>query len=366
LLRCRRCGRKLGVRYGGAAPRVPRYVCHRGATEQAEPRCISLGAADADEAVGRELLRVVQPAAVEAARMASRQATSRQDELVQSLRLELQAARYEAERIRRQYDAAEPEHRLVAGELERRWDAALEKANEVQERLQREQAHREAAVTPAPEVFSDLAGNLARVWHDSSTDVRLKKRLARTLIREIVVDVQAEAGQVEMILHWQGGVHTLLHIHRRRRGESRRAASTEVVEAVRQLAWLCPDLMIAGFLNRNGLRTGQGNRWTRMNVCSLRSKHAIGAYCAARRREEGWMNLTQAAKHLRISPPSLRRAAEQGVAPALHPLQDGPWIFKREHLESASMQAFVARIARNRQRVAVHNPKQLTLFPSTT
>jgi len=120
LLRCRRCGHKLTVRYTGNRHDVLRYSCWRGFLDNGEPRCIAFGGVPADDAIGREVLRVVQPAAVEAAILANEEQAHKRDQVVAALQRDLEAAQYAAQRAQRQFDAADPENRLVADELERR------------------------------------------------------------------------------------------------------------------------------------------------------------------------------------------------------------------------------------------------------
>lgn len=366
LLRCRRCGRKLTVKYTGARHDIPRYHCLRGNLDHAEPRCIQVGGLDVDDAVSRELLGVVEPGAVEAAVLAAREATEKQDDVVRALELDLEAARYAAEKAWRQYDAADPENRLVADELERRWNAALEKAREIEERVEEEKVRCEEMVPPTAETFQGLARDLDRVWNDAAVDVRLKKRILRTLVEEVVVDVDARAGEVDLVIHWKGGVHTEIRIRRRRRGESRHAAPSQTVEAVRALALICADTAIAGYLNRNGLRTGRGNRWTRERVTSLRNNRGITRYSAERRRAEGWMTLTEAAAELGLSQLTLREAVERGKVKALHPLPQGPWIFRRDDLASPGAAEVVERVRRWRKRAGRQTPGQLSLLSSGT
>ena len=104
----------------------------------------------------------------------------------------------------------------------------------------------------------------------------------RTLIHEIVVDVNAEAGELILIIHWKGGVHTELRLPRRRRGQNGSQTSKDIVDAVRVLARTCSDDWIAAALNRSNLRTGRGNYWTRERVVSLRTYYEILCYEAKR------------------------------------------------------------------------------------
>jgi DNA invertase Pin-like site-specific DNA recombinase len=366
LLRCRRCGRMLAVRYTGSTHTVLRYVCCRGDLDNAEPRCINIGGDPVDEALSREILRVVQPAAVEAAVMAAQEIGSQQDDLIRALELELEAARYAGDRARRQFDAVDPANRLVADELERRWELALEKIRELEERIEKDWAQRRQVLPPDSAVFEDLTANLDRVWNHPQTDVRLKKRIVRTLIEEVLVDVESEVGETSLVIHWKGGVHTELRVRRRRRGQTSLHTSQDIVGAVHALTRICSDEVIAGVLNRNGLRTGRGNRWTRERVTSLRSKRKIVKHSPARQELEGWMNLTQAAAYAGVSGKTLRRAVERGEIQACHPLPDGPWIFKREDLDSPSARSVIERALRRRDPPTGHVFGQESLFTSTT
>lgn len=359
LLRCRKCGRKLRVYYTGRDHDILRYSCHRGALDLGEPRCITFGGWLADEMVGQELMRVVQPAAIQAAILASQQAASQKNEALEALKRELESAQYAVNRARRQYDAIDPENRLVADELERRWNQALVHVRDLEARI-------DSAVKTAPgnvatlEDFEQLAVNLREVWNAPEADPRLKKRIVRTLIQEIIADVDAEAGEIILIIHWRGGVHTELKLPRRRRRQSNHTPK-DIVEAVRVLAKICTDKVIAGYLNRNGLRTGRDNRWSSQYVNSMRNKHGIPCYSEEKRAMENWMNLTEAARYLKISSRTLRLAAMSGEIAGEHPLADGPWVFQLKDLESEAAKNLVWRTRVHFGPPALPHPEQQNL-----
>lgn len=359
LLRCRRCGRKLMVSYSGRNHAVPRYCCIRGRMDNGESTCINFGAVPVDEMVSREVLRVVEPSAIEAAVLVASEASTKQDEVIDSLLMDIKAARYAADRAGKQYHAVDPDNRLVADELERRWNQALERVYEVEQRLQQEQRRHQAKVPPSPGSLGALARDFDRVWNDPEIDIRLKKRIIRTLIEEVVVDIDLKAHEVDVVIHWKGGLHTAARVARRRKGQSSRHTASDTVEAVRVLARVCGDELIAGYLNRNGLRTGQGNRWTKERVTSLRSARKIPRYTMENQQAGGWMNLTQAAKHLGVSSRTLRQAAERGHINAEHPLPDGPWVFERACLDAPDVLAQFAHLPNARRGVAVPSPEQL-------
>ena len=162
-----------------------------------------------------------------------------------------------------------------------------------------------------------------------------------------------------------GGIHTELRLPRRRRGQ-RNSTAPETMEAVRVLARVCSDDVIAGLLNRNDLRTGHGNRWTRERVTSLRSHHKIPVYCHETAETEGWMNLTRAAAVLGVSPKTLRVAAEQREIEALHPLEDGPWLFKKSTLQAEVAKRLVDRVRSRRTNPAGQQNRDPDLFASMT
>lgn len=365
LVRCRRCGRKLTVRYTGARHNIPRYSCWRGLLDNGEPRCIGFGGLRVDDAIEEALLRVVEPGAIAAAAEAEKQAANRRDQVRDALSRDLQAARHTADRAFRQYDAADPENRLVAAELEVRWNRALAHVGEIESRIA---AHDVATPKPSPMTASDiaaLAGDLRTIWSVPTTDSRLKKRIVRTVIQEVVADIDDEASEIVLLIHWIGGVHTELRLPKRRRGQ-RNSTSGDIIVAIQQLVLIASDDLIAGILNRNGLATGYGNRWTRERVTAHRSHHKIPVFGPAPNGNEPWLNLRKAARLLGVAPKTLRLAAEAGEIDGLHPLPDGPWIFSRSELGKPQAQQIAHRARQNPKHPTGSHPDQQNLFASIT
>jgi len=364
LVRCRRCGRKLTVRYTGTRHNIPRYSCWRGLLDNGEPRCIAFGGLRVDDAIEEALLRVVEPGAIAAAVEAEAQAISRRDQVRDALMRDLEAARYSADRAFRQYDAADPVNRLVAAELESRWNRALTRVGEIETRIA---AH--DASTPGPSSLpanyvTTLSADLRAVWSAPTTDARLKKRIVRSVIHEVVADIDDKASEIVLLIHWIGGVHTELRLPKRRRGQ-RNSTSADIIAAVRQLVLIANDDLIAGILNRNGLVTGHGNRWTRERVTALRSYHKIPVFHPAPDGHEPWLNLSKAARLLGIAPKTLRLAAEAGEIEGVHPLPDGPWIFSRSALGGSEAQHIVHRARQNPNYPTGSHSDQQNLFSST-
>ncbi len=364
LLRCSRCGRKLTVRYTGSGHDVLRYSCMRGWLDNGEPRCIAFGGIRVDEAIGREVLRVVEPAAIEATVLACEERARQKDDILEALQRDLEAARYVVQRTQRQYDAADPENRLVTAELERRWNLSLQHVRDIETRIEQHIAEIDQGPVVTREDFDQLASQLESIWTDPSTSARLKKRIVRALLEEVLVDVDSSAGELILTLHWKGGVHTELHLPRRRRGQCGTQTSRELIEAITVLARISSDDIIASVLNRNGHLTGRANRWTRERVTSLRSHHRIPCYKSDE--QQPWINLTDAAALLDISPRTLRLAIDRGEIPADHPFADGPWVINRDILDSEAAQTLKLRAhTRPRKPAVLHSDQHQSLFSTT-
>jgi hypothetical protein len=212
--------------------------------------------------------------------------------------------------------------------------------------------------------IASLAQDLRTVWAAPTTDARLKKRIVRTVIQEVVADIDDATSEIVLMVHWIGGIHTEMRLPKRRRGQ-RNSTSGDIVAAIRQLVLIASDDLIAGILNRNGLLTGHGNRWTRERVTAHRSHHKIPVFRPAPDGNEPWLNLNKAARFIGVAPKTLRLAAEAGEIKGQHPLPDGPWIFSRSDLVEPEAQNLLHRARQNPRHPAGSHPDQNTLFPTT-
>jgi DNA invertase Pin-like site-specific DNA recombinase len=346
LLRCGRCGRNLHVGYSGVDGRVPRYCCRGAHLNHGTQWCISFGGLRADDAVVSAVLDAIQPAGIQAACDAWLQSRQDQDEKRKALELSLEKAAYDALRARRQYDVVDPENRLVAAELERRWNEALQKQAELKRRLDLECSTDKPIDENLRERLLQLGEDLWQAWNHPAAPVELKKRILRTVLTEIIVDVSDDPPEIQMRLHWQGGVHTQLRISRNRTGEHRRCTDRKVVDLVRELAKVCTDQSIASILNRLGYRTGAGNTWIESRVRGLRRYHDIEAMNAQGARS--WLTLAEAAGELAVSTSSVRKLIRLNILPAQQVVRYAPWVIERNKLDLAGVQEAVRAIHEGR------------------
>lgn len=331
LLRCARCGRLMQVQYESRSGRT-KYSCFTG-EGGALPRCrFYFSGPDPDELITRAVLQVMTPLTVEAAERAFLEHDAAENEREKAMARTCERARYEAERAQRQYDAIEPENRLVAASLEKRWNQALERQREAEDRwadirseLKREKRSRED--------FLALAAAFPDIWRAPATDIVLKKRIVRALIEEVSTE-EVPPHDILLRVHWRGGNHTEYRFRRILRGENRRQHPPETVDAIKQLLAICDDRLIAKYLSQNRVpRMGGATDWSAEHVRGARKKRGIPPHDPSARRRMGLMTLKEAAAFMGISPDGLQSLASRGEIPHEHPLATGPYIFRITDIE---------------------------------
>jgi DNA invertase Pin-like site-specific DNA recombinase len=358
LLRCGHCGRRLLVSYNGTKGDIGRYHCDATRSNPAAAPCISFGALRVDQAVGGEIVRLLQPLGVEAAVRAITDCEHQAGEKQRQLELALEQARYEAARARRQYDAVDPDNRLVAGELERRWNAALAAVDMLEKELEALVRQRPAALgAEERQRLLQMGADLEAAWHHPAAPAVTRKRIIRAVLREVVARVEDD--QIQLLLHWQGGDHTRLTVRKNRRGQTRWTVEPETIDLIRACARLMPDKAIAGMLNRTGKRTGRLNGWTQSRVRGFRNAHGIAVYVDGEWAERGEVTLTEAARTLDLSPMTMLRWIRAGIIPAEQYCKGAPWVIKRRDIEG---QHLVERVKMCRKGPSSANPDQQTLI----
>src|SRR5256885_4382076 len=168
LISCGRCGRRLVVSYSGRPPGQPVYRCDRPNQMLGLPRCFTFGGVRVDSAVAHELLRAVEPMAIEAAAEAERRTMERRTEQQRIVELELHQVRYEASLAERRYAACDPDNRLIAAQLERSWEAALRRVEACEARLEAMRIPDPTAVMPD---FTGLADVLQAALNTPSLNI---------------------------------------------------------------------------------------------------------------------------------------------------------------------------------------------------
>jgi DNA invertase Pin-like site-specific DNA recombinase len=206
LLVCGRCNHRLTVTYSGKARRL-RYSCGCAMIDYGEPLCQGLSGQFLDAFVTEQVMNVLQPASLELSLAAEAELRGQRQQLEKHWQQRLERAAFEADRAARQYAAVEPENRLVARELERRWEEALEQKRHVEEDFDRFRRQRPEELSPAQRgAVLRLSEDMPRIWHAVTTTVQDRQEIVRLLLDRVVVNVEGESDQVDVTLHWAGGL----------------------------------------------------------------------------------------------------------------------------------------------------------------
>lgn len=339
LLRCGHCGRRLKVLHH--ARRDTRYICNAEMDYASDKKCVGFSNMRIDAAVSAEVLGAISPLAIDAAFQLIADRERAGTERLRQSELALQQARYEETHARRQYDAIDPDNRLVAGELERRWNdrlAAVARLEEQIRNLQNEQPR--ALHDDERATLLALADDLPQVWNHPTASNETRKRILRAVLEEIIVTVEAD--RLRLVLHWQGGDHTRLEVAKNRTGENRWKTDIETVQLVRELARILPDHSIAPLLNRLGRRSAKGQSWTQLRVRNFRGVHQISVYRDGERTQRHELILHEAASRLGVHKMTVVRLIRDGLLPARQACVGSPYVIREDDLGRPAVQRAIA------------------------
>jgi DNA invertase Pin-like site-specific DNA recombinase len=331
LLRCGHCGRKLYVSYWGKSGTTPTYRC-KGTFDAGGTYCIVFGGASVDRRLTQELLRVISPLGLQASLEALEGLNQREHEQRQTLKHKLEQLQYEAQRAFEQYNAVDPRYRLVAAELERRWNAKLEEVEAVQATLAALSQHQRALTDDERATILRLGNRFSEVWDSPHCPMELRKTIIRTVVQEVIVKEDASAERLQFVIHWKGGSHTSFEMPKPQWGMAEQTAP-EDIELLRQMAVRYSDEEIARVLNRQGRRTGKGNRWTKKRVASARRRYVIDGHRRPRSDPEV-LSMQQAAQYCGVSSTTIKRLVSSGLLNRDQVAPWAPWEIKRVDLES--------------------------------
>ena len=358
MLTCGRCGRGLAVAYTGAPPGRATYRCDRPNLMLGLPRCLGFGGSRVDAAIASEILRVVEPMAIEAALEAERMHREGEAERRRVANLDLQQAEYDASLAERRYAACDPENRLIAAQLEKHWEAALRRVEACRARLAAVDAPDPAM--PMPD-FAGLATDLAAAWSAPGVTTRSRQHLLRALISDIIADVDDATREVVLTIHWRGGQHSQLRVRKPRTGEHGCQTPEQALAVMERMATRFSDADIAATLNRMGVRTGQDKTWTAHRVASIRRVRGIHAFRSAEK-DGAWLTMREAALRLGVTSHVVRRMIQGGLLPAEQVVPGAPWQIQASNLENDRIVEAVKRNGRPRHAAGID---QLSMFPDT-
>ena len=358
---CGRCGRKLKVHYQGRrGHKSPAYHCPASIlVENRGEWCVRVGGGQIDQAVTGTLLAALTPAGVKAALQAAEALEQDHDAALKQWRLQLERAKYHADRAERRYRQVEPEHRLVARGLERDWENALgELAKAEAELALREQQRPRTLTAHERERLLALGADLGRVWSAPTTTDRDRKQLLRCLIEEVIITLKREERRALLTIRWKGGAITELAVTLPKPQPAVRT-DEDTIELIRRLAAHYDDGRIAGILNRQGRRSATGERFTAIIVGGLRRYRQIPAYKPPTEPLDGeLLPVGKAADELGVAASTIFRWLQAGFIRGEQDTPGAPWRIRvNDQLRSLFVEARATRLRSDRRRDA--DPRRL-------
>ncbi len=277
-------------------------------------------------------MQVISPLGVRASVQAIEQLGAKDDDQRHALMRQLQQLDYEVDRAFEQYNEVDPRNRLAAAELERRWNVKLEERDQLRATLQQLQPGVHTLSQQARENLLALGEQFSKVWDSEHCSVELKKRIIRTVVEEIIAEVDEQHHKLRFVVHWKGGAHTQFEIPKAASGGGCKTA-LEDLDVIRRMAVRYGDDEVARVLNKLGRRTATGKCWNEQRVAMIRRKHAI----AGQRRstpDPEILTMRAAAQYCSVSESVIRRLVARGMLKKNQVVRWAPWEIARTDLDS--------------------------------
>jgi excisionase family DNA binding protein len=273
ILFCGSCGKPMSTNYH--TDTRPAYECSSRAGQLTTATCRSIAAATVDQAVAAALLAALTPEQVTLALAAADQVTDRHQRTSRAAELAVERAQYEADRAERSLAAVEPENRLVARNLEARWETKLAALAQAEQALQAAQD----ALPPLPcrADLIELAADLPALWHASTTSAKDRKRLLRTLIADVMLLPEPDPGKARIGIRWRTGATEELRVARAIHPGTAKRSPSPAIQMVRRLGPTTATGDLADQLNAAGLTTGHGRAFDSAAVQWIRHAYKISA-----------------------------------------------------------------------------------------
>jgi DNA invertase Pin-like site-specific DNA recombinase len=355
---CGRCGYHLSVHYGGQDSTRPYYVCGQENREYGSPKCQLVPGSVVDEEVERLLLAALEPDRVAVALGALAQLEREGAALERQWKLRIERVRYEASRAQRQYEACEPENRLVARSLEHLWEEKLRVVEQVEKEFEVWRKQHQAVLTDKDrQQILALGENLPKLWSAPSTTNADRKQIIRLVIKDVIVDRTREPGKVWFKINWQTGASTEHRIDRRL-GSYRQYADLESLRTrISELkAAAKSDIAIATMLKAEGYRAARGEEFNGASVCYLRHLWGIRTHWRheegrnPRQWDDGTYSVQGAAEAIGVRTLTVHDWLRQGRLNGQQLAKGAPWRIMLTEEQIAELRGYADRVRRRRRK----------------
>lgn len=369
IVRCGHCSHNMKIRYNKTKKRDVTYIYYYcpnyhlfGDTEHEQT--LGFNGKKLEQIVSQEIFKVVVPHAIQAALVAEQKYNQTANEKLVYLANSIEQAKYEAQRIERQYNKVEPENRLVAATLEQRWQKALEKVKNLQQQYHELESQQQQLTDQQREQLFELADDLDRVWHHPQCDCREKTRLVRLLIKDIWIE-RLTPNKLKATIHWQGGVHTNYEFPRRSPSKNRHQDQQEFIitaGTIKKLTRVCADEQIVRILNRANYRPEKAEThvsWTKTQVEQIRHKNNIPQFSEQDYKRLGLVNLQQAAEMLEVSMETVLQLINAHIIQANQVIKYAPWEIETSELSKKEVVRFIKSIQQGKKKTLSKNQLNL-------
>ena len=322
LVICGKCGRRMSVRYTSNGGILPHYECKGRWEHGHRATCTTVPAEKIDQAVTDRVLQAMQPAELELALQVMDKLLHEEDEADKGWKLSLERTLYEANRAERQYQQVEPENRLVARSLEARWNEKLSELAQLQQQYEEYVARRSWSPTEQDKMeILGLAQELPRIWSESSTTSKDRKRILRLLIEDVTIFAEPRNPDTRLGLRWRNQYCEELQVSKPLPRHMAIKHSPQTAELVRMLAETMTDKQIANHLNESGARTPGGRQFTVDSIQWIRHTYRIPGYASRRR----GLTVKEVAERLEVDPGVVYYWLNHGILTAKKVAPGWPW-----------------------------------------
>jgi DNA invertase Pin-like site-specific DNA recombinase len=359
ILRCGRCGRKLYVAYYGKSGTAARYIC-RGDYESGGKYCLAFGGRTVDKKFAEELYRVLSPYGMKASIKAEKILSIKEEDKIKVHEQKINQLEYEASRAFEQYNEVDPRNRLVAAELERRWNEKLEELEDVKKSLANVESERCNISDEEKRKIFALGERFSQAWENQYCSNPLRKKIIRTIIKEVIVNEEKQ--MLKFIIHWNGGCHTELEMPKPVSGIGQKT-SLEDLEIIRRMAFRYGDDAIARVLNKLERKTATGKRWNESRVRTIRGKYSIAGHIHTIK-DPDILTTGQSAEYLNVSQTTIKRLVSNGVLEKNQIVSWAPWEIKKTDLDATNIRKIIRALQETGRLVVrgMDSEKQTNLF----
>jgi len=340
LVLCGKCGRRMSVRYTGNGGIAPVYECKGRWEYGTRATCTTVPAMVIDEAITNRLMQVIQPVELDLSIQVMDRLLKGEDDVNKGWQLSLERAKYEANRAERQYQQVEPENRLVARNLEARWNEKLAELARIQHEYEQHRSQQNWIPTEQDKAqILALAKELPRIWNATTTTAKDRKRILRMLIEDVTIFAEPRQPDISLGLRWRNKSHEEIYAKKPLPPAMARKHTSETVALVRELSVTMTDKQIADYLNESSWHTPEGKLFTVDSIKWIRYSHKIQGLSAQRK----GLSVKEVAERFNVEPGVVYYWLNHGILDAKKAAPGWPWDIQLNEEKEAELRERVQK-----------------------